>query len=71
MTFLVDKLMDDIIVGTLIVRSLKRQIVGVLIVGLLEHQQCNVNLQKRSSDGGGSATSSMIKSAKAEREKRI
>ena len=59
-------------IGTLIVESLERQIVGVLIVRFLEHQQRNVNLQKGSSNSGGPIASLMIKSAKNEdREKRI
>ena len=60
------------IVGTLIVKSLERQIVGILIVRFPEHQQRNVNLQRGRSCDSGSITSPMIKSAKsAEREKRI
>ena len=59
------------IVRTLIVGSLERQIVGVLIVRFLEHQQSNLNMKKGRSGYSGSATSPMIKSAKnAEREKR-
>ena len=54
-------------VGTLIVRSLERQIVGVLIVNFHEYQQCNVRF-----GGGGLVVSPMIKSSKnAEMEKRI
>ena len=60
------------IVGTLIVGSPERQIVGVLIVRFLEHQQRNVNLQKKGRFGNGGLTvSSMIKSTKGvKREKR-
>ena len=59
-------------IGTLIVGSPKRQIVGVLIIKFPEHQQRNVNMQKGCFNGGVSTTSWMIKSAKgAEREKRI
>ena len=59
-------------VGTLIVGSLERQIVGVLIVRFPEYQQRNVNLQKERLGSGGLAVSSMIKLAKnVEREKRI
>ena len=59
-------------IGTLIVGSPKCQIIRVLIVKFLEHQQRNVNVQKGSFNGGVSTTSRMIKSAKgAERKKRI
>ena len=59
-------------VGTLIVRSFRRQIVGVLIVRFLEHQQRNMNLQKGRSGDGGLTTSPMIKLAKnAKKEKKI
>ena len=68
-----------VIVGTLIVGSHKRQVVGALIVRFLEHQQRNVNLdnltswplveqyelaQKGRSGDSGLAASPMIKSAK-------
>ena len=56
----------------LTVRSPERQIVGDLIARFPEYQQCNVNLQKWPSNGGGLTASLMIKSAKnGEREKRI
>ena len=35
-------------VETLNVRFPKRQVVGTLIIGFHEHQQCNVNLQNKS-----------------------
>ena len=60
------------VVGTLIVESLERQIVGVLIIRFPEHQQHNVNLQKGCFSSSGPAASPMIKSTKgAEREKII
>ena len=66
------------IVGTLIIRSPERQVVGALIVRFSKHQQCNVNLNyltswvsaawckhaKERFDDGGSAASSMVKLAK-------
>ena len=59
------------IVRTLIVGSPERQIVGVLIVRFLEHQQRNMNMKKGRSGGSGLVASPMIKSAKnAKREKR-
>ena len=60
------------LVGSLIVGSPKRQIVRVLNVRFSEHQQRNVNLQKRRSGGDRSAASMMIKLAEStKREKRI
>ena len=48
-------------VGTLIVGSPERQIVGSLIVRFSEHQTRNVNLQKGHSEGAGLVASPMIK----------
>ena len=63
---------NTLFVGFLIVRSPEHQIVRVLIIRFLEHQQRNVNLQKGRFDDGGPAASPMIKSAKnAKREKRV
>ena len=60
------------IVGNLIVESPERQIVEDLIVRFPKHQQCNMNLQKRRSDGSGSVAFPMIKLSKnVERKKRI
>ena len=44
--------------------------VRILIVSFPEHQQRNVNLQKRHSDGSGSVVSPMIKPAKIWRGRR-
>ena len=52
------------IVETLIFGYPEHQAVRFLIAGLLEHQQCNVNLQKGRSNGIGLTTSSLIKLAK-------
>ena len=58
------------IVGTLIVVSHESQIVGVLIIRFPEHQQRNVNLEKRRSGDGGPVASPMIKSAKSTKMKK-
>ena len=58
-------------VGTLIIRSLKRQIVGGLIIKFPKHQQRNVNLEKGRFDSDGPTASPMIKLEKSMEKEKI
>ena len=58
-------------VGTLIVGSSERQIVGGLIIRFLEHQQRNVNLQKGSFKGDGWTPYLIIKLEKSVEKEKI